>query len=169
MIRSIPHHNRGKKLLCRSFYLIEWPSPSPIKPNPGRNVPIHTECKTICNVVSSAAESETCGTFNNRKTAIDMQPELITLDHEQPATTIKTENFTTEVFVNLGMKPERSKTWDMNRHWLIDKEVLEQLRLYWDKGTNNDTYYFTKHHPPIHHRQMRSRYIHTPNLTRKIT
>ena len=129
------------------FYLIDWPSPSPIKPNPGRNVPIHTECKTICNIVSSAAESETCGTFNNRKTAIGMQPALITLDHEQPATTLKTENFTTEGFINLGMKPERSKTWDMKRHWLIDKEVLEQLRLYWDKETNNDTYYFTKYHP----------------------
>ena len=55
-------------------YLSDWPSPSPIKPNPERNVPIHTECKTIRNVVSSAEESETCGTFNNGKTVIVMQP-----------------------------------------------------------------------------------------------
>ena len=27
------------------FYLSYWPSPSPIKPNPDRNGPIHTECK----------------------------------------------------------------------------------------------------------------------------
>ena len=54
------------------FYLSNWPSPSPIKHNPGRNVPMHTECKTIRNVVSSAAESETCGTFKNGKTAIVM-------------------------------------------------------------------------------------------------
>ena len=26
------------------FCLSDWPSPSPIKPNPERNVPIHTEC-----------------------------------------------------------------------------------------------------------------------------
>ena len=27
------------------FYLINWPSSSPIKPSPERNRPIHTECK----------------------------------------------------------------------------------------------------------------------------
>ena len=47
------------------FYMSDWPSPSPIKPNPDRKGPINTECKTIRNVVSSAAEAETCGTFNN--------------------------------------------------------------------------------------------------------
>ena len=33
---------------------------------------------------------------------------------------------------------------------------------------NNDADYFTKHHPPIYHCQMRSWYIHTSNLVRKI-
>ena len=41
------------------FYLSDWNSPSPIKPNPERNGPIHTECKTIRNVMFSAAEAET--------------------------------------------------------------------------------------------------------------
>ena len=57
-----------------NLFLIDWPSKSPIKPNPERNGPIHTERKTIHNNVSSAAEDETCGTFNNGKTAIGMQP-----------------------------------------------------------------------------------------------
>ena len=39
------------------FYLSDCPSPNPIKPNPKINGPIHTECKEIRNVVSSAAES----------------------------------------------------------------------------------------------------------------
>ena len=56
------------------FYLSDWPSSSPIKPNPKRNGPIHTECKTIRNVVSSAVEDETYGTFNNGETSIGMQP-----------------------------------------------------------------------------------------------
>ena len=56
-------------------YLSDWPSPSQIKPNPNRNGPIHTECKKIRNVVSSAAKDETCGTFNSGKTAINMQPQ----------------------------------------------------------------------------------------------
>ena len=37
----------------------------------------------------------------------------------------------------------------MKLHWLRNKEVPEQLRVYWDKGTNSDAEYFTKHHPPI--------------------
>ena len=88
-----------------------------------------------------AAKAETCGTFNNINTSIYMQPDVIPLDHEQPATPLKMENSTTEGFVNSGMKPKRSKTWDMKWQWLRDKEVLEQLRVYWDKGTNNDTDY----------------------------
>ena len=68
------------------FYMNYWPSPSPIKPNPKRNGPIHMEWETIRNDVSPTAESETYGTFNNRKTDIGMQPAWIKLDHGQPAT-----------------------------------------------------------------------------------
>ena len=77
------------------FYLRYCPSPSAIKPNPNINGPIHTECKTILDVVSSAAEAETCGTFNNRKTYIGMRQALIALDHNQPATPLNTKNSTT--------------------------------------------------------------------------
>ena len=56
----------------------------------------------------------------------------------------------------------------MKWHLLRDKEVLEQLIVYWDKGTNNDTDYFTKYHSPIHHCQMCPRYINTLNLARTI-
>ena len=59
------------------FYLSDWSSPTPIKPNPKRNGPIHTDCKIICNVVSSVAEAEKCETFNNRKIAIGVRLDLI--------------------------------------------------------------------------------------------
>ena len=64
------------------FYLSDCPSPIPIKINPERNGPIHMECKTIRNVVSSAAEAETFGTFNNGKRAIVMQSASIVLNHK---------------------------------------------------------------------------------------
>ena len=97
-----------------------------------------------------------------------MWPDLITLEHQQPATPLKLENSTTEGFLKSGMKPRRSKTWDMKWHWLRDKEVLDQLRVYWEKITNNNADYYTKHHPPIHHCQMRPQYIHTSILVRII-
>ena len=137
------------------FYQSDWPSPIPIKPNPEINSPIHTERKKIRNVVSSSVEAETCGTFNKRKTSISMRPALIALEHKKPATPLKTDNYTTCGFENLGMKPKRLKTWDMKWHWLRDKEALDQLRVYWNKGTNNDSDYYTNRYPPIHHRQMR--------------
>ena len=56
----------------------------------------------------------------------------------------------------------------MKWHWIRDKEVLEENKVYWDRGTNNNDNYFTKHHPSIHHRQIQPRYIHTSNLARKI-
>ena len=76
-------------------------------------------------------------------------------------TPIKTANSTTDGFFNSGMKPKRSKTWDMKWHCIKDKEVLKQLRLYWDKGKNNGADYFTNHHPPTHRHKMRPWYINT--------
>ena len=155
-------------MLCMSFYLSDWPSPSQIKPNTERNGPIHTECKIILNIVSYVGEAETCGTFNNRKTAIGMWLALIALDHKHSAIPFKTDNSTTEGFVKSRMKPKHSKTRDMKWHWLIDKEVLEQLRVYWYKGMINDADYFTKHHLPIHHCKMRPCYIHISKLVMTI-
>ena len=89
------------------FYLSDWPYPRPVKPTSKIDVPIRTECKTILNVVSSAAEAETCGTFNNGKTAIIMWSALIALHHNQPVTLLKTENSTTEGFLNSDIKTKR--------------------------------------------------------------
>ena len=111
------------------FYLRNWTSPRPEKLNLDRNSPIHKECKTIYNVVSSVEVAEKRGNFNNRKTDIFMPPALITLDHKQPEKTLKTNNSTAEGFVNSGMNPKRSKTWGMKWNWLRDKEVFEKFRL----------------------------------------
>ena len=47
----------------------------------------------------------------------------------------------------------------MKYNWLRDREAHEELRVYWDKGSNNSGDYFTKHHPPAHHRTERPKYI----------
>ena len=47
----------------------------------------------------------------------------------------------------------------MRYHWLREKKTKEMLDIYWDKGINNDADYFTKHHPPAHHKLQRHRYI----------
>ena len=127
--------------------------------NPMPNAPIHTECKTICSVVASAAEAETAGIFGNSQTAIIIRRALEALGHLQPPTPLKTDNSTAHDFVHSNIRQKHSKTWDMKYNWLRDREAHKDLHIYWDKGTNNGGDYFTKHHPPAHHRTEHSKYI----------
>ena len=42
----------------------------------------------------------------------------------------------------------------MRYHWLHERQAKQQFNIFWDKGTNNYTDYFTKHHPAKHHLYM---------------
>ena len=103
------------------FYLSDWPSMRLVKTTSKRNGPIHTKCIIMNNVVSSAAEAEVCSNFRNGKTAINMKLSLITVDHKQPDINQKTDNSTTERFVNSGIELKHSKTRDIKCQWLRDK------------------------------------------------
>ena len=62
------------------FYLSNHVNnPTTFAPQP--NGPIHTECKTIRNVVASAAEAETAGLFGNSQLTIIIRRALQSLDH----------------------------------------------------------------------------------------
>ena len=58
-------------------------------------------------------------------------------------------------FVNKKMQMKASKTWDMQLHWLRDKENMKSFKVFWDKGSNQGGYYWTKHPPTVHHRRIR--------------
>ena len=123
------------------------------------NPPILTECATIKNIVSSAAEAETAALFHNFTTAIAIQQALNGLGHPQQKNIIKTVNSTANSFVHSEMRVKRSKSWDMKYNWLRDRVAQDQFTIKWDKGVNNLADYFTKHHPPNHHQTIRSTYI----------
>ncbi len=48
---------------------------------------------------------------------------------------------------------------DMRFHWLRDREAQGQFRIYWQPGGTNLTEYFTKHHPPAHHVNVRAEFL----------
>ena len=81
------------------------------------------------------------------------------MGHSQLPTSIATDNTTTTGFVHNNMFMKRSKSWDMNLHWLRDKEVEQHLNIHYEKDSGNGCDYFTKHHPTIHYRQQRSKYV----------
>ena len=47
----------------------------------------------------------------------------------------------------------------MNLHWLRDRENRKQFKVSWKKGSENGADYFTKHHPTVHHRKTRPKYV----------
>ena len=48
---------------------------------------------------------------------------------------------------------------DMHFEWLIDREAKKQFRIYWRSGKTNLADYFTKHHPPSHHWNIRGDFL----------
>ena len=47
----------------------------------------------------------------------------------------------------------------MRYFWLLDRVSQSQFLIYWDKGENNHADYYTKHHSPSYHQQIRPTYI----------
>ena len=124
-----------------------------------QNGAIHIECRTIKHVVSSAAEAETNATFNNAKIAVPLRHVLIAMGHPQPPTLISTDNSTCEGFVNNNIQLKKSKSWDMHMHWLRDREQRKHFLVKYGKGKDNDSDYFTKHHPTTHHLTERKKFV----------
>ena len=74
------------------------------------NGAIHIECRSLRHVVSSAAEAETNGVFQNAKLAVPMRQILEEMGHHQTPTHILTDNSTTAGFVNKNIQLKRSKS-----------------------------------------------------------
>ena len=81
------------------------------------------------------------------------------MGHPQPRTPIQTDNSTAEGVINNKIQPKRTKAMDMRYHWLRDREAQDQLRIYWKPGKTNLADYFTKHHPPMHHVNVRADFL----------
>ena len=111
----------GAKSRIAGYYFLAQQPPAHGIPQSVLNGAIHVECKALKHVVASAVESETGGIFVNGQFAIPIRHTLIALEHLQPPTPLKTENFTAYKFVHNDMKQKMSKSWDMRFSWLRDR------------------------------------------------
>ena len=107
----------------------------------------------------SAAEVEFGALYLNAKEAVYLRQILTELGHPQPRTPIQTDNSTAEGVINNKIQPKRTKAMDMRFHWLRDCKAQGQFRIYWRPGKTNLADYFTKHHPPMHHVNVRSEFL----------
>jgi hypothetical protein len=126
---------------------------------PPNNGAILTQASIIKTVMSSAAEAELGALFLNAKEAVYLRQILIEMGHPQPRTPIQTDNTTAEGVINNKIQPKRTKAMDMRFHWLRDREAQGQFKIYWRPGGTNLADYFTKHHPPAHHVNVRAEFL----------
>ena len=145
-----------KIYIAGHYHLSNKCQPSPAIPNIPMNDSILIVYKTIKRMVASATKAETGGLFMNRQEIIPLSYTLRQIRHPQPGPTpLKTDNSTSLGFVHKNIKQKRSKSWDMSFYWLREKEAQKHLRIFWDRGKNNNADYYTKHHAATYHKIMR--------------
>ena len=127
--------------------------------NPPNNGAILTIAQIIDAVMASAAEAEVAALFINAREAVHMRRILHEMGHPQPRTPIQTDNSTAEGIINSKIRPKRTKAMDMRFEWLLDREQQGQFKIYWKSGKTNLADYFTKHHSPAHHRNVRGEFL----------
>ena len=57
---------------------------------------------------------------------------------------------------------------DMWFYWMKEMVKQKDFSVYWKPGSQNMGYYFTKHHPPHHHREICATYLYMENALLKI-
>jgi hypothetical protein len=116
-------------------------------------------------VVSSAAEAETGGIYMGGKHTCPIRAALAELGHPQSitGTPFETDNNTAQGILNSKMRQRLSKSFDMRYWWMKDRINQGQFKLIWAPRKCNLADYFTKHHPPWHHRQMCYKYLQKLN------
>ena len=133
----------------------------------GGNGAIHTTCEIIKNVMSAASEAERGATFINCKATIPLRITLEEMGHAQPPTPVQIDNSTTEGIMNSTMKQKGPKAMDMRFYWVQDRIKQKNFKVFWNPGTTNLGDYYTKHHVPNHHCNLRENYIHYPGIPRQ--
>jgi hypothetical protein len=80
------------------------------------------------------------------------------MGHQQPQTQIQTDNTTAEGVINNKIQAKCIKAMDMRFHWLRNQEAQGQFKIYWQPGWTNLADYFTVHHLPDHHVNVRGKF-----------
>ena len=119
------------------------------------NGPILVLAKVIKNAMASAAEAEVGAPHMSAQEAAGVKNTLEEMGHPQPATSIETDNSATQRVINGTIEQKRSKAIDMRFYWVKDRVKQGQFHIFWMPGDTNLADYWTKHHPPAHHRAMR--------------
>eukprot|EP00957_Ditylum_brightwellii_P151402 11529439-Ditylum_brightwellii.AAC.1 len=121
--------NGTKSRITGYFYCASSPHALNYNKTP-HNAPILIEFRTLKHVVCSVAEAECGALFYNSQTTMGLRNLLETIVHPQQPTKINTNNKTTNSFVHAFMRIKRSKSWDMQWHWLCKATTRKALEIF---------------------------------------
>jgi hypothetical protein len=110
-------------------------------------------------VMSSAAEAKLGALFLNIKEAVYLRQILSKMGHPQPRTPIQTDNTTAKGVINNKKTTKMHQSNGHALHWICNQEAQGQSKIYWQPGGTNLANYFTKHHPPAHHVNVRAEFL----------
>jgi hypothetical protein len=158
---------RARSIMAGYHYLSTHPDRLKAYKTPPLNGAVLVPTTIMKVVVSSAAEAELGALFHNGQDAIALRTTLEEIGWPQPPTPITTDNLTAACIANDTVK-QGSKAVDMGFYWIRDRVHQKQFTVKWKRGLDNHADYFTKHHPPSHHRTIRARYIHSNTHRRPI-
>ncbi len=155
-IHSDAGYANEKKSRCRAGGHFFLSNDDKFPPNNGA---ILTTATIIKAVMSWAAEAELGALYINAKDAVYLRQIIDAMGRPQPRTPIQMDNTTAEGVINKKIQPKRTKAMDMQFHWLRDREAQGQFKIYWRPGKTNLADYFTKHHAPAHHVNVRAEFL----------
>ena len=106
--------------------------------------------------MTSAVESGIGDLYVIAREAVYIRIILNEMGHKYPRTPVQTDNSTAEGVIKNKMKPKLTKAMHMRFQWLQYRQAQAQFRFHWRTSTLNYADYWTKHHPPTHHKHIQS-------------
>jgi hypothetical protein len=108
------------------------------------NGPIMVYSSVIQNVMASIGEAEYAAAFHTAQMAAGLRKTLSDLGYPQPPTYILVDNKVAHGIASNTIEPKRTKSIDMQYHWLRDRVQLQEFIIIWRKGMYNLADFFTK-------------------------
>ena len=128
-------------------------------PVPTINGPVLIVAQIIKFVMSSAAEAEIAGLFVCAKSMVLLRTTFIEMVWPQPKSPIQCDKSTSVGVSNNTIIQRKTKTMNIQYHWLRCREAQGQFRFFWAPGSDNLADYSTKNHPPLYHEAHRHSHL----------
>jgi len=127
------------------------------------NGAIHVMSTIIPTIMSSVGETEYVACFLTGQHGAGFRQVLADLGYPQPATYILTDNECAEGIANNTIKPKRTKSIEMQYHWIRDRVARKQFIVAWRPGAHNLADFFTKALSVKDHQTFLPLLVNTPS------